>query len=75
MIALKSGAPLIPSFIWKKDKYNHFQIVEKPIDLIREGDKETLINKNMEKVLEVMEKYIRDNISEWEMFHDIWSEK
>lgn len=75
MIALKSGATLIPSFIWKKDKYNHFQIVEKPIDLIREGDKETLINKNMEKVLEVMEKYIRDNISEWEMFHDIWSEK
>ncbi|MBA7615475.1 Lipid A biosynthesis lauroyltransferase [subsurface metagenome] len=55
MIALKSGATLIPSFIWKKDKYNHFQIVEKPIDLIREGDKETLINKNMEKVLEVME--------------------
>jgi len=75
MIALKSGAPLIPSFVWKKDKYNHFQIIEKPIDLIREGDKETLIAKNMEKVLEVMEKYIRDNISEWEMFHDIWSEK
>jgi len=75
MIALKSGAPLIPSFIWKKDKYNHFQIVEKPIDLLREGDKETLVNKNMEKVLEVMEKYIRNNISEWEMFHDIWSEK
>ncbi|MFZ3387027.1 MAG: hypothetical protein WA120_07625, partial [Candidatus Hydromicrobium sp.] len=75
MIALKSGAPLIPSFVCRKDKYNHFQIIEKPIDLIREGDKETLINKNMEKVLEVMEKYIRNNISEWEMFHDIWSEK
>jgi len=74
-IALKSGAPLVPSFIYRKDKYNHFQIIEKPIDLIREGDKETLINKNMEKVLEVMEKYIRNNISEWEMFHDIWSEK
>jgi hypothetical protein len=29
----------------------------------------------MEKVLEVMEKYIRNNISEWEMFYDIWSEK
>lgn len=73
-IALKSGAPLIPSFIWRKDKYNHSQIIETPIDLIREGDKETLIAKNMEKVLKVMEKYIRNNISEWEMFHDIWSE-
>jgi len=75
MIALKSGALLIPIFIRKKDKYNHFMIIEKPIDLIREGDKETLINKNMKKVLEIMEKHIRDNISEWEMFHNIWSEK
>ena len=74
-IALRSGAPLIPSFIYRKGKYNHFQIIENPIDLIREGDKETLIAQNMKKVIKVMEKYIRDNISEWEMFHDIWSEK
>ncbi len=74
-IALRSGAPLIPSFIYRKDKYNHFQIIENPIDLVREGDKETLIAQNMKKVIKVMEKYIRDNISEWEMFHDIWSEK
>jgi KDO2-lipid IV(A) lauroyltransferase len=74
-IALKSGAPLIPSFIYRRDKYNHFQIIENPIDLIREGGKETLIVKNMKKVIKVMEKYIRANISEWEMFHDIWSEK
>jgi KDO2-lipid IV(A) lauroyltransferase len=74
-IALKSGAPLVPSFIYRKDKYNHFQIIEKPIDLIREGDKETMITKNIKKVTKVMEKYIRNNISEWEMFHDIWCEK
>ena len=74
-IALKSGASLIPSFICRKDKYNHSQIIEKPIDLIREGSKETMINKNMGKILKVMEKYIRNHISEWEMFHDIWSEE
>jgi len=72
-IALKSGASLIPSFIWRKDKYNHSLIIKKPIDLARKGSKETLINKNMGKILKVMEKYIRNHISEWEMFHDIWS--
>ncbi len=72
-IALKSGAVLIPSFIWRKDKYNHFQIIESPIDLLRNGDKETLVNINMEKILKVMEKYISSHISEWEMFHNIWS--
>ncbi|MFA5015259.1 MAG: lysophospholipid acyltransferase family protein [Actinomycetota bacterium] len=74
-IALKSGAPLIPGFIHRKDKYNHLLIFENPIDLIREGDKELLIAENMKKVIKVMEKYIRDNTCEWEMFHDIWSEK
>jgi KDO2-lipid IV(A) lauroyltransferase len=74
-IALKSGAALIPSFIWRKDKYNHLLIIEKPIDLIREGDKETLISKNMVKIMAVMEKYIKEHISEWEMFHNIWSTK
>jgi lauroyl/myristoyl acyltransferase len=63
----------VPSFIWRKDKYNHLLIFGQPIDLIREGDKETLISKNMVKVLSVMERYIRNHITEWEMFHDIWS--
>jgi KDO2-lipid IV(A) lauroyltransferase len=74
-IALKSGASLVPSFIWRKDKYNHLLIFEEPIDLIREGGKEELISRNMVKILAVMEKYIKDHISEWEMFHNIWSEK
>ena len=72
-IALRSGASLVPSFIWRKDKYNHLLIFKKPVDLIREGDKETLISKNMAKVLSVMERYIRNHITEWEMFHNIWS--
>jgi len=71
-IALKSGAELVPSFIWRKDKYNHLQVIDEPLKLIREGDKETLIKTNMEMVLRVMEKYISSHISEWEMFHDIW---
>jgi KDO2-lipid IV(A) lauroyltransferase len=74
-IALRSGASLMPSFIWRKGKYNHLLIFEKPLDLIREGDKETLISKNMVKILAVMEKYIKNHISEWEMFHDIWGKK
>jgi Kdo2-lipid IVA lauroyltransferase/acyltransferase len=71
-IALKSGAQLLPSFIWRKDKYNHLQIVGSPIKLTLTGDQKTLVNKNTEKVLKVMEKYISSHISEWEMFHKIW---
>lgn len=75
-IAMKSGAPLLPSFIFRKGKYNHFQIVEKPLELFQneDEDKETLLAKNMEKVIKVLEKYIKENIEEWELFHNIWVE-
>ncbi|OPL17441.1 MAG: hypothetical protein AVO38_00170 [delta proteobacterium ML8_D] len=71
-IALRSGAQLLPSFIWRKDKYSHFQIIGSPIKLTQKGNRETLINKNTEKTLKVMEKYVHSHISEWEMFHNIW---
>lgn len=70
--SLRSGAALIPSFIYRKDKYNHFQIVGKPIDLETEGEKKYLIKENMKKMTKVLEKYISENIDQWEMFHDIW---
>ena len=74
-IALSSGAPLIPSFIMRKGKYNHLQIIGEPLKLCSEGDKKTLISKNMKKMVKVLEKYIKDNIDQWEMFHNIWAEE
>ncbi len=71
-IALKSGAALIPCFIWRKDKYTHQQIVEEPIKLDRTGEKEEQLEKNIKKVLPLMEKYISEHIEEWELFHNIW---
>lgn len=71
-IALRSGAPLVPSFIWRDGKYTHHLVIRKPIELDREGDKEELISKNMDKLIAVMESHIREHITEWELFHDIW---
>jgi Kdo2-lipid IVA lauroyltransferase/acyltransferase len=71
-LALKSGAELLPSFIWRNGKYNHHQIIGEPVELERCGEKDELIDKNMKKVLPVMEKYISEHIVEWELFHDIW---
>ena len=71
-IALRSGAPLVPVFIWRDGKYTHREVIGKPIELDREGDREELISKNMKKLLTVMETHIREHPTEWELFHDIW---
>lgn len=73
-IALKSGAALIPSFIWREGKYDHHQIIGAPIELDRTGDKEEMLEKNMKKVIPVMEKHISEHIDEWELFHNIWKD-
>ncbi len=71
-LALLTGAPLIPSFIKRDGRYNHYQYIGKPVDLIREGDKKELVPINMKIVIAIMEKNILDNIDQWEVFHDIW---
>ncbi len=71
-IALRSGAPLVPCFIWRDGKYNHHLVIRKPIELDRVGDRDELISKNMDKVIGVMETHIREHITEWGLFHDIW---
>jgi len=71
-LALASGAPLVPSFIIRDGAYHHHQIVGEPVELMREGPKEELLEKNMPKVVKVLEKYISENLDQWVMFHNIW---
>ncbi|MCG2789899.1 MAG: lysophospholipid acyltransferase family protein [Actinomycetia bacterium] len=72
-VAMKSGAPLIPAFIYRKNKYNHFMELEKPLKLETKGGKKELIDINTAKVVKVLQKNIKEHLDQWEMFHDIWA--
>jgi len=71
-LALRSGAALVPCFIWRDGKYTHHQVIGEPVELECLGEKEELIEKNMKKIIPIMEKNISEHIVEWELFHDIW---
>ncbi|MDD3777385.1 MAG: lysophospholipid acyltransferase family protein [Actinomycetota bacterium] len=66
--ALKSGAPLLPSFIYRKEKYTHHQVIGPPLAIDSSKD----ASHNLDRMVEVLEAYIRKHIDQWEMFHDIW---
>jgi len=78
-LALRTGTPLLPSFTWRKGKYNHHLIIGEPLKLERDekrfAGKKEFLEYNMKKMTVVMEKYIKEHIEEWEMFHDIWALK
>jgi len=71
-IALRSGAALVPCFVWRDKKYTHHMVIMEPVELDHSGGKEEVIEKNMKIVIPIMEKHIREHIAEWELFHNIW---
>lgn len=76
-LALKTGAALLPCFIWRKDKYNHYEVICEPLILERDenkfSNKKEFLAYNMKIMTAVLEKYILEHTEEWEMFHDIWA--
>ncbi len=65
VLAMQSGAALIPAFTLKQSDGRYFGILEDEIPLDREGDRDEEINKNMEKTARIFEKYIRKYPDQW----------
>jgi Kdo2-lipid IVA lauroyltransferase/acyltransferase len=72
--ALTSGAPIVPVFMLREGKGGicHRMVVEKPIPLVRTGNKEEDLRLNTEKWVAVQEKYIRQYPHLWVWNHKRW---
>lgn len=70
--ALKSGAEIIPAFIIRKEDDRHQIIVEKPLEIVRTGDKRKDLEENSQKIIEVIEKYIRKFPDHWLWSYNRW---
>jgi len=69
--ALKTGAPIIPIFLIRKDKKFYHLVCEKPIAYDKEQQDEVSIIKKCNVVLE---KYIKKYPQQWYMFEKRWIE-
>lgn len=70
--ALKTGAPIVPVFLVRKDKKFYHLICEKPIVYDKEQEDEVSIIKKCNLVLE---KYIKKYPQQWYMFQRRWVDK
>jgi len=69
---LKTGAPIIPSFLLRTKEDNFRFVFEKPLETESTGDKEADIKNIMQKYLLVVEKYIKDFPDQWYAFRKVW---
>lgn len=65
VLAMKSGAALIPSFVLKQADGRYFGMLEKAIPLHLKGDRDDIIKKNLNKTARIFEKYIRRYPDQW----------
>lgn len=65
VMAMKSGAALIPAFILRQPDGRYSAVLEEAIPLVLEGKKDELIKKNLENTVRVFERYIRQHPDQW----------
>ncbi len=70
--ALKSGVEIVPAFIIRKEDNTHRIIIEKPLALSRTGDKKKDLEINSQKIMQIIEKYIRQFPDHWLWSYNRW---
>ena len=71
LIALRTGAPVIPVFL-VRDKGGHRIRVEKEVELYRSGDLEADILENTARFTQMIESQIRRHPDQWLWMHRRW---
>jgi len=71
-LALRTGAVIIPTFSVRRSS-NRFSIyVEAPLELVDTGSHSHSVRVNLERLVTVMERYIRQYPEQWVVLEPIW---
>ena len=72
MLAMDSGAPVLPMFYVKKPDDTYAFIIEKEIPLVMTGNRRQDMEENTRRFHAVIEKYIKKYPTQWVWMHNRW---
>lgn len=72
MLAMDSGAPVLPMFYLKKPDDTYAFIIEKEIPLVMTGNRKEDMAANTRRFHAVIEKYIQEYPTQWVWMHNRW---
>jgi KDO2-lipid IV(A) lauroyltransferase len=72
LLALRTGAPIVPIFARREGDGRHRIIVRAPLDVPKAGDRETAVAELTGRCTEVIEAAIREAPEQWLWVHDRW---
>jgi len=72
LLALKTGAAVLPVFNIRQPDGRYRMVIEPQIDLIRTGNKEHDVQANTQVFTGVIERYVREYPEQWLWLHQRW---
>jgi len=73
-LALKYGAPVIIAFCVRLPDNRSEVFIEPPLQFAKSGDAQRDLREGVQKLADVMERYIRQYPDQWLMFQKIWDD-
>lgn len=75
VMAIRSGAPVVPVFMIRNGFQKHRLLVKDPIELVVTGDMNKDVEINMQRFTLVLESMIREYPDQWVWIHRRWERK
>jgi KDO2-lipid IV(A) lauroyltransferase len=75
VMAIRSGAPVVPVFMVRDGFQKHRLLVKEPIELVLTGDRERDVEINMQRFTRILESMIRQYPDQWIWIHRRWERK
>ena len=73
-VAMASGATVLPAFIVRLEDGRYRAIVEEPLAIEAEGDRDEAVRANIRRYVAVLERYVREYPEQWYCFYPFWDD-
>jgi len=73
-VAMATGAAVLPAFIIRVPDGRYRAIVEEPLTIEGDGDRETAFRRNLERYVALLERYVREHPEQWYCFYPFWDD-
>ena len=74
LVALASGAPVVPAASWREPDGRHVLRFEEPLATIEEGDPDEVVRRNTRAYNEALERLVLRHPEQWFWMHRRWKE-
>jgi lauroyl/myristoyl acyltransferase len=71
VLALRTGAALVPAFAWRENG-RLFARIEEPLELVSTGDREADVRAGLRRFAAILERYIAEHPEQWTVFQPVW---